>query len=64
MLVGRSWSHETDTMDQWMYFWILIQTGYISLMSSPMCLSAQASSLDLDLDTLLHGYRTLCTPLP
>ena len=33
-------------------------------MSSPMCLAAKASSLDLDLATLLYGHRPQCTPLP
>ena len=34
LLVESESGHETDAMDQWIYFWILIQTGYISLMSS------------------------------
>ena len=47
MPVGQSCGHEPDAMDQWMYIWILIQTGYISLMSPPTyAFSTKASSLD------------------
>ena len=34
LVVESESGHETDAMDKWIYFWILIPNGYISLMSS------------------------------